>query len=241
MTTVGTDPPLSAWGLSGPLTPLSGGHRNTVYRTAGPGPARVLKSTRRSEAAVAWLLPVLEAAASAGFLVPPPLLSQNGQLVVNGWTCEPWLEGVPSGADTLRALGPQLSAFHAATRIGSQRPGFLSARDLLWMEQGGDVDLSGMPSDLVSACREAWHPISEEKQCAIHGDLFAENVLCCPDGRFALIDWDEARRDVPGFDLVHVAQTSASWHRAHLAWEVACSWTVEPDYARQLAEKLLRD
>ncbi len=64
------------------------------------------------------------------------------------------------------------------------------------------------------------------------------------------MDWDEARVDVPAFDLAALpddalADPSTSGdrqllRRAALAWEVATCWTVEPDYARRCLRQLQR-
>lgn len=43
-----------------------------------------------------------------------------------------------------------------------------------------------------------WNP-----ECAVHGDLGVGNVLLT-DEHVALIDWDEARLDVPAFDFAHL-------------------------------------
>ncbi|MEL6566244.1 MAG: phosphotransferase [Pseudomonadota bacterium] len=226
--------PLDAWGLTGTPQSLAGGHRNRVLRV-GP---HVLKSTRRSEAAVAWLLPVLDAAASAGFVVAPPIRSAAGVLVVEGWTCEPFLPGLPSD---VAAVGDRIRAFHARARAMPQRPGFAGSQELLVRDQGGDVDLSRMPAPLVRELRAAWAGVAHVPQGVVHGDLGPGNLLCDADGRYGLIDWDEARRDLLIFDTGSGAPRDTATARAAQAWEIACCWQIEPGRARTLARAFLAD
>lgn len=231
-------PPALLWGADDPLAPLPGGHRNRVFKSGGKDPM-VFKSCTRSEAAVHWLLPVLDLAEAAGFVVARPKRSRDGGYVGDGWTCEPFIAGTALRPEDLPDLLKPLERFHAAARPVPQRPGFLSSQALRVALQGGDVNLAGMPADLVAACRAAWAGLAGQEETIVHGDLCAGNVLRCPDGRFALIDWDEARRDVPAFDLVHLQSPGTALRHAHLAWETACSWRLEPDYARRKATALL--
>lgn len=217
---------------------MEGGHRNQVFRSLGPDPV-VFKSCQRSEAAVRWLLPVLDIAVASGFVTAPPRQSLDGRYVAEGWTCEPFIPGKPADKSDLEHLHFLIEAFHDSSRSVPQRPGFLSTSALQREPQGGDVDLSVMPPDLAGACRAAWAAVETGNETVIHGDLCAANVVLCPDGRFALIDWDEARRDLAGFDLVHRDGIDMAWQRAHLAWETACSWTLEPAYAQGRAAQLM--
>jgi aminoglycoside phosphotransferase (APT) family kinase protein len=96
--------------------------------------------------------------------------------------------------------------------------------------------------------REAWRPILDGPECAIHADLGAGNLLV--DGEaVALLDWDEARVDVPWFDYAFLPDEVAvpaptdreTLVTSGVAWEAATCWVVEPDYAaRRLAELLDR-
>jgi hypothetical protein len=70
-----------------------------------------------------------------------------------------------------------------------------------------------MPAEAVRAVRRAWQPVLTGPQCAIHGDMGAGNVA---DAQVTLMDWDEARVDVPWFDFafppaVHTATVPARW------------------------------
>jgi thiamine kinase-like enzyme len=125
-----------------------------------------------------------------------------------------------------------------------QRPGFLSAPDLLSAERGGDVDLTVMPTEAVRRCRAAWARLAGYPATLVHGDPGECNILMGDSG-VVLLDWDESRVDVPLFDLAALpAEVSPideheRWiaSQAASAWEAAVSWRVEPEYARRrLAE-----
>ncbi|MEX0308717.1 MAG: phosphotransferase [Tateyamaria sp.] len=221
-------PPLGAWELTGTPVPLPGGHRNAVLRVG----KHVLKSTRRSEAAVTWLLPLAELMQTCGLMMPRPVRSQaTGTFIVDGWTCEPFVPGVPTAP---RDIADRMTAFHRAAAHLPQRDGFIAARDLGAEQCGGDIDLDGLPPALASAMLAAWDALPDDLT-VVHGDLNATNILTDDTGQVTLIDWDEARRDAPAFDLVTwTEQPPQHVTRAALAWEIACSWQLEPDHARAL-------
>nr|WP_286193432.1 phosphotransferase [Boseongicola sp. H5] len=95
-----------------------------------------------------------------------------------------------------------------------------------------------MPPSLVARCRKSWSAMSGQRQAVIHGDINPGNLIRCVDGRTALIDWDECRRDLVLFDTAMLGDCSEEEQSARLAWEVACSWQLEPDYARRIASSL---
>ena len=133
---------------------------------------------------------------------------------------------------------------HAAFSDVEQRPGFVSARDLLSIDEGGDVDLTVMPPEAVKRCRAAWARLAACRIALVHGDPGKRNILVTDVG-VVLVDWDESRVDVPLFDLAALPTDVAPMDeherwiatQAASAWEAAVSWRTEPDYARrQLAE-----
>lgn len=233
-----SQPPRELWNCAAFIEPLAGGHRNQAWRTRGLTQDVVFKSTIRSEAALNWLVSIQDVARRCGFVVPQMLQSANGLFADAGWTCETFVAGESVPRDGVAEVAALMTGFHAQTQGWDQRPGFLSSIALLSQDRGGDVDLAQMPSDVVALCRSAWRAVSDAAICVVHGDLAPGNVLQLPDGRFALLDWDECRVDLPLFDTApHVPKSEAeTW--AHLAWEVACSWRREPDYAREMAERL---
>lgn len=231
-------PPIHCWGVAADLLPLEGGHRNIAFRTLGLRHDFVFKSSRRSPDAVEWLLRVHSLARRSGLVVPRLFRSMSGQLVERGWTCEAFVEGRPFSAADLPSIHSEISCFHMLAADVPQRPGFLSSQALLDAESGGDVDLGAMPSGLVATCRAAWRGLSGLTCTIVHGDLNPGNLLRCPDGKAALLDWDECRRDLAVFDLGLLVPVCPSERRALLAWEAACSWQIEPEHARQVADRL---
>lgn len=220
-------PPLAAWGLQGTPILLPGGHRNTVLRVG----AHVLKTTRRSEAALRWLGPLQDIAEAQGLATPRLIAATNGMLCINGWTCEPFLPGTPTPPTRISGA---MTALHEAARILPPRPDFPGTQILQSMMAAGDVDLNITPVALVTALRAAWAELPTART-AIHGDLNASNILTGQDGRIALIDWDEARQDSAVFDRVQWNAASRVQKRATLAREIACCWQAEPARARALA------
>jgi hypothetical protein len=172
--------------------------------------------------------------------VPRPIKSRNGRFVEQGWTCEPFLRGEAFRAADVNRIAPPLLRFQEATAELSQRPGFFAASDFLEREFGGDIDLRGMPADIVALCRSSWSQIAAAPKCVVHGDINPANMIWTEGGQIALVDWDEARVDAAMFDGVPAGTGTASKaHRmAALAWEVACSWHLEPEYALGMAVSL---
>jgi len=177
-----------------------------------------------------------------GLIVPMPIPTLDGRLFVDGLVVMTYLEGRPPEteadwgrvADTLRHL-------HRLTQGWPQRPGWRSSTDLLHAETGTKIDLAAMPPEGVARCRAAWARLAGRQACVVHGDPNPRNVLMTAD-RVALIDWDEARVDVPDLDLV-LPHNAAGLEGAALdiaaqasaAWEAAVCWG--DDYAiKRLAE-----
>ena len=221
---------------------LPGGHRNTVVLVEMAGRIYVAKSTRRSEAALRWVADAMQEARAADFVTPEFVPSLRDNLAEDGVTVETFVEGSPATVKDLLGAQPRLERFHQLTRNWPQRPGFASSVHLLTAEKGGDVDLSQMPPDLVETCRAAWTLFVGEPVSVVHGDLNTANVLKTPDGRLALLDWDEARLDASLFDTTIPqadGQQSHALTKALVAWEVAVCWHVEPGHARRQAKRLL--
>ena len=230
---------LQSWGAFYPVRLLLGGYRNQVMLVEGQSGLWVAKTTRRSEAALAWLEPVHQAAKTAGFAIPSLQRTLEGSFSANGCTIEPFLEGQPIHKDDLPKLEPFIQRFHVLTRGLPQRPSFASSVELLEINRGGDVDLEVMPKELVERCRSLWRHLENDPPAVIHGDLNLGNILQMPDGRFALLDWDEARVDNANFDLWQLGEVGELEQKILEAWEVAACWMVELEHAREVASKLL--
>ncbi|MCR8549625.1 phosphotransferase [Salipiger sp. P9] len=200
----------------------------------------MLKSTRRSEAALRWLGPVHAAARKAGFTVPEPVPTRAGLLIADGWTAERFLNGRLAKPAELAGLAPRIATFHRYALRLPPRPGVPGLLALPQTGRGGDVDLSAMPRPLAGALRRAFAAVQRAEQGVVHGDLNAGNVIMAEPGP-ALIDWDESRRDALFLDQAALGRpVPRKAARAALAWEIACCWQLEPQRARRLARGFIR-
>ncbi|MDJ0827689.1 MAG: phosphotransferase [Rhodobacter sp.] len=223
------------WGVR-VVGPLPGGHRNAVWLVERGPELCVAKTTRRTEAALAWLGPVQALARRCGIGAPGLLRDNAGRFAPGGVTLEPFLAGRAGPPGWRMALAPRVAAFHKAAAGMVQRPGFCSVAVLRRVPRGGDIDLSAMPPRLVQACRAAWAGLGPES--VLHGDLVASNVIGTATGP-ALVDWDECRRDAVVLEAPMSGPVSQRVARARLAWEVAACWRLEPGRARRLVRTLL--
>lgn len=227
---------LAPWG-SPPLGErLGGGHRNDVYRV---GTDRVARRSRRTTASLEWELDLLEHLGRHGFVVPAVVPAHDGRRHVDGVVVQRWLPGrEPAGADWPPVVA-ELRRLHELTRGWPPRPDFPGTRELLSVDQGGEVDLGAMPADAVALCRAAWRGLAGPPT-VIHGDPCAANVRVLEDPddggvRVGLLDWDEARVDDPWLDLADIPGLAvpAAARAAVDAWEAANAWFMEPPYARE--------
>jgi len=238
---------LKAWGNFEIIKKLEGGYRNTVILVKKNNSYYVAKTTRRSEAALEWLELIYGFALQAGFIVPDFIRTVNGTLKQGAVSLERFIVGEPVTASDFSAVYEAITDFHFLTKELPQRPGFASSQDLLALNSGGDVDLSRMPQALVFACREAWKGLENEEMSVIHGDLNASNIIKTKKGKYALVDWDEARFDVSLFDRLALTkqtnkvQKADAFRKAALAWEIAVCWHIEANYAQDLAKRFLAE
>lgn len=219
---------------------LHGGHRNLAFLLRAPtGSVFVAKTTTRDENALAWAAKLQGQAARYGLEVPQYIQGPDGRYANGGLTLEPMHFGREAQPHELNLIRPALAKLRADTSGWPQRPGFLSATELLEKTAGGDVNLSLIPPKVVKACRMAWETLKGHKETVIHGDINKSNLLINPEGRPILLDWDEARRDSPLFDQASFRPNHPGLQYIRLAWEVASGWQREPDHAKFLAERLL--
>jgi uncharacterized protein (TIGR02569 family) len=203
---------LAAFGVSARPEPLSGGQA-TAWRAVDV----VLKPLDMSVDALRCQAEVLGAVEPDGFRVAAPMRSQDGELVVDGWTAWPMLAGAhaPRWADIV-AVGER---FHRAL-AGVERPaavldartdGWARADRIAWGEQpAGDCARVPEVADLLLAARTA---VSAPGQL-IHGDL-SGNVLFADGLPPAVIDLSPYWRPSAYASAV-VAVDAVLWHGADL-------------------------
>lgn len=225
---------------------LDGGARSEVYLGSRRGERLVVRRSTRSAASLNWELDLLEHLAAEGLRVPRVLPADDGRRHVEGVVVQEFIRGAPpTTARDWSLVVDALELVHASTPGWPQRPGFASSRDLLSRSRGGDVQLDVMPGDAVRLVRAAWEQVHIGPEGAVHGDPGSGNVVI-DDDRVALLDWDEARVDVPWFDFAFVpvpAPLPQGLDReavmtAGIAWEAATCWVVEPGYAESRHREL---
>lgn len=246
MVATSPDPPsVAAWPGVALGARLPGGARNPVFAARRGEERLVVRVSGRAEAALDWELDLLDALRTKGLTVPESLPTGAGRRHEEGVLVQRFIPGQPpsSRRDWERVVAA-LARVHEITIGWPQRPGFASAAELMTRAQGGDVDLDAMPPMAAELVRASWLAVLGGRECVIHGDLGAGNVLLSDD-QVALIDWDEARVDVPAFDYAHLpvdVEVPMDGERddlltAGVAWEAATCWLAEPAYAaRRLAE-----
>jgi len=202
---------LAAFGVSARPEPLSGGQA-TAWRAGDV----VLKPLDMSIDALRWQAEVLGSVACDGFRVAPPLRTREGELVVDGWTAWPLLEGThaPRWPDIV-AVGER---FHQAL-AGVERPApVLDARTddwaradrIAWGEQpaGGFARVPEVA--YLLAARTA---VSAPTQL-IHGDL-SGNVLFADGMPPAVIDLSPYWRPAQYASAI-VAVDAVLWYGAEV-------------------------
>lgn len=243
----GGRPSVTAWGKVELGPPLSGGARSRVFRARRGNTDLVVRVSGRPAAALDWELDLLDLLAGHGVAVPQVILTDDGRRHDHGVQVQKFIAGTgPRDAADWKRIVATLETVHAITGNCPQRPGFASARALLTRKVGGDVDLRAIPSGDVDLIRQAWVPVLDTSECGIHADLGTGNVLITDD-HVALIDWDEARVDVPAFDYAHIPSDidlpeygadRSELLRAGIAWEAATCWSIEPEYAKRRLDQL---
>lgn len=236
---------------------LSGGARAAVYAARRGQQRLVVKVSPRGAASLDWELDLLLALSQAGVRAPVPVATVDGRWRVGSVFISSFLPGQPPATPAhWRAAATAVAAAHEVTRGWPQRPGSASASYLMTTTRGADVDLAAMPPGAVDLVRACWQPLLEKsaaveggRACVVHGDLGAGAFLVDGDA-VGIIDWDEARADVPAFDLADLASTAGDGVEvpagitrqvladASLAWEVATCWVIEPAYARECLRQL---
>lgn len=234
---------LRQWGDDAVLLErLKGGVANHVWSVRVRGQVAVARLGSRSDADLAWEVDLLRYLDRNGMAVPVPIPTTDGRFYAHGLMVMTYMEGGPpeTPADWHR-VAETLRDLHRLTAGWPQRPGWRSSTDLLQAEAGTKVNLAAMPPEGVVRCRAAWARFEGYETSVVHGDPNPGNIRMTKE-RVALIDWDEARVDIPALDLA-LPNNAAGLEpdaydratQASAAWEAAVCW--KDDYAvSRLAE-----
>ena len=237
---------LAEWGRAARVVDrLDQGMRNDVRTVEIDGHRRVGRLGSRSAEDLDWETALLVHLRAHGLGVPAVVPTRDGRLHVGGLVVMEYVHGrALHDSEDWAAVASALRRLHSLTAEWPQRPGWKSSIDLLTADRGTSIALEAMPPDAVKACRAAWQRLADQPQAVVHGDPNGGNIRMTDSGP-VLLDWDEARRDVPLLDLAALPTAVAgmsddeAWAAAQAAsaWEAAVSWQAEPEYAmRRLAE-----
>lgn len=225
--------------------PLEGGERSQVWE-AMLGPDRVvIRSSRRGADSLDWELALLVDLRSHGFCVPDPIPTDDQRLRAGLTSVHRWIDGRPPTSPTDWAqVASELRRVHRMPIVRPQRPGAASVTSLGLARRSVDADLDRIPASVVDQCLLFFDAYLEAQLAVVHGDPMAGNVRLTSEGRVGLIDWDEARIDIPDLDLANLGVAVLSGDRRRTAewaadaWETLNGWTQEPDYARMRLARL---
>ena len=222
---------------------LTGGVANDVWSVRVNGQLAVARRGSRSDADLAWETALLVYLDREGLGVPVPIPSRDGRLFADGVVVMTYVEGgPPETAADWRRVADTLRQLHRLTVGWPQRPGWRSSTDLLHAETGTRIDLGAMPPEAVARCRAAWARLVGRPSCVVHGNPNSPANVRMTADRVTLIDWDEARVDVPDLDLVLPCNGGGFEGEAYdiaaqasAAWEAAVCW--DDEYSKKrLAE-----
>jgi len=205
------------------LGELAGGHRNRVFLAERNGQKLVAKTTRHSEAALQWLIPVLNAATRVGLCPPMLIPDEEGRYGTGQITIEPYVHGAPASRQDLFLLAPKVTRLHRTLSNHPQRPGYRAF-------------VGRAPRKHLDHLQRKTDRLPKAGTTVIHGDLNCSNVVIGANG-LSVIDWDEARVDHPSFDLP-LRNPAYQIRLARHAREIVAGWHTEPAYARGLVRQI---
>lgn len=197
----------AAYGLAvREVTRLTGGTVNThlLVDTGGAGQFVVTVLASRDVAAVSRPVGVMRWLASSGYPTDAPLdgdgKGPRGRAVI----VRPYTPGTCHDTLPLRLLpaaGAVLARLH---KLG------VPPRELRLPENARRLPAAAAATIEAFPDREfaGWllrnaadPPVSDERRCVTHGDLFADNLVEASDGSLRVLDWETASVDDPLLDL----------------------------------------
>lgn len=163
---------------------------------------------------VAWLATALVDVSSEAFRLAAPVLSEQGERVVDGWRADRWVAGREGPAGRWPEVLAVADAFCAAV-AHLPRPPFLEQRQHPWARADraawGEQALDPPPdvAALATRLRHLTAPPQQPPQL-VHGDL-AGNVLFHPDLPPAVVDVSPYWRPAAHASAVAVADALVWW------------------------------
>jgi Ser/Thr protein kinase RdoA (MazF antagonist) len=239
---------VAAWPAVVLGSPIAGGHRNKVWEAKTPEGPVVVRRSRRSKASLEWELQLMEFLDDAGFLVPRPLRTADGQLSEDQSedqvVVQRWIDGrEPTTEADWRLVAAELVRLHEVGARWMQRPTCLAVTQLGRMSRSVDADLSVISEDIAQEILGVFAEFGDVPTSVVHGDPGESNIRITAEGQVGLLDWDESRVDVVFHDLSNLGcqvlsdTEHACAGRLSDAWETANAWVAEPQYAmRRLAD-----
>jgi homoserine kinase type II len=212
----------------GRISPLKGGAANSSFRlTAREGdfvltvldnhdPASAQQLATRSQQLFALGIPTTEVVPDRDGDLAPIVGTQSVLL-------KSWIEGEvidPLPEHLLPAAGALLAQLH---NLPADLPDFpagtrrLSADHEARIADFDDLDFACWLTEQLKVIKE--HEARHMRAPVIaHGDLFADNLICRPDGSLAVIDWETVSLDDPILDL-GMAAVGLAQDQGHLSPE----------------------
>ncbi|CAN5534161.1 hypothetical protein BH24ACT5_BH24ACT5_13030 [soil metagenome] len=224
---------------------LVGGHRNEVWSGWSSHGRVAVRRSRREPESLRWELALLGALDAAGFLVPVPALTDDGQASSDGVVVQRWIDGrEPSSNADWTLVAAELRRLHGAFAGHPQRPGCRIVTELERSSRSVDADMAILPDDVADEVLARFATLTGIAVSVIHVDPHPSNLRIAADGRVGLLDWDESRVDIVDHDLSNLGiQVLPDARQARAltlsdAWEAINAWRTEPDYARTRLDAL---
>lgn len=117
----------------------------------------VVRRSKRSDAALAWELDLIEEVRRRGLGAPEIVATAASDRSRDGVVIQHRVPGArPASLEDWLAVAEYLTTLHTSLRSFGQRPGFVSSIDLVDVDAGGDVDLTEMPAHAVEEAAVSW-------------------------------------------------------------------------------------
>jgi Ser/Thr protein kinase RdoA (MazF antagonist) len=146
-----TDLDTNAWSGLRVERRVEGGHRNEVWSGSAPTGRVAIRRSRRSSESLAWELELLTGLHADGFLVPMPVLTDDGRSTADGLVVQQRINGSePTSPDDWGLVAAELERLHTRLATHRQRPGCQIVTELDRLSRSVDADMSALPNDAAT-------------------------------------------------------------------------------------------